>query len=497
MNVLAIDFGSSYSTCCAVVNGKTISINVDPHSKSPERLRSSVFFHFRDRELPLPAAELVNAKISEMKTEIGTRLDTAKEEYFATNKPDEQQRIERRINQLRGEFHDNVTLQRKAIAILMRDKTIDKLTLDELVEHGDAILGELGFSDYLKQPDKGRLIYSPKNFLAADISGHEDAFATLVAKTLSHIKHAAEQQTGETFTHAILGRPVQYHSTRGESGNQQAITIMAQAAQQAGFSGTVKFLEEPIAAAYAVEQSLVEPKDVLVVDLGGGTSDFCIIRLVPNRGNDRLTVFSVNGIRLGGLEADKALIMHQIAPQLGLNTRTKQGSVIPKAYFYDAIAVDSIPTITSFFSDKYGGEIARTLSVAEEPEKLERLLTIQEERLSERLINSARLAKEMLSNQDEGITLPLKYIEDDFTVPMTQQDLDKAMQGWLHKMLLQIKTCLSQSSVTPTHIMLTGGMSLSPVVRKAIKENYPQFELIENQAFTSVVNGLANSVLES
>lgn len=494
MNVLAIDFGSSYSTCCALVDGTVTQVSVDPYSKSPERLRSSVFFHFRDKELPLPSAELVNARVQSLKNEIGTRLDTAKEEYFSA-KPADQARFERKINDLRGEFHDNVGLQRKAIAFLMRDKTIDKLSLEELVNHGDSLLGEQGFAEYLKEPEKGRLIYSPKNFLAADISGHEDAFATLVSRSLKHIKDSAEQQMGMTFDNVVLGRPVQFHSTRGEKGNQQAVEILALAAQKAGFAGQIEFLEEPIAAAYAVEKGLDKELDVLVVDLGGGTSDFCIIRLQPARGSNELKVFSVNGIRLGGLEADKALIMHQIAPELGLGTQTMQGTFIPKAYFSEAIAVDSIPTITHFFSDKFGGELARTLSVAKEPEKLERLLTIQEEKLSERLINSSRLAKEMLSTETNSITLPLRYIEDDFGIEIGQQDLNKAMQSWLAKMMAQIKLCLENSEVEPSHMMLTGGMSLSPVVRNAIAEKYPDLTLIENEAFNSVVTGLAKSAL--
>ena len=60
-------------------------------------------------------------------------------------------------------------------------------------------------------------------------------------------------------------------------------------------------------------------------------------------------------------------------------------------------AVDDIPKLTRFFSDDYGLEIAQTMSLVQEPKLLERLLLVQEDKLSARVVNSSRLAKEMLS----------------------------------------------------------------------------------------------------
>ena len=44
-------------------------------------------------------------------------------------------------------------------------------------------------------PDKGRLIYSPKNFLGASLDGDQkQAFIGIIAKQLAYFKQCAEQQ---------------------------------------------------------------------------------------------------------------------------------------------------------------------------------------------------------------------------------------------------------------------------------------------------------------
>lgn len=492
MVTIGIDYGTSNSECVLFDGKDHHFVELDPDSKTPFKIRSSVFIYYED-DLPMPPVEVIEEKVQSLKRTISAQLDKAKDKYEDATTPTEQKRYLTQIDQLRAEFHNTPKLQRRAINELLKNQSVDDLPLYKMVETGTFLFGEAGFKQYLKTPEKGRLIYSPKNFLGANLlSGQRDAFVGLIAKQLGFFKQKAEQQLGQTVDGAVIGRPVKYHGTRGEDGNQQAVSIMQDAAKLAGFK-KVDFLEEPIAAAYRIEQELDEEKVALVVDIGGGTTDICCIRL-GTQGKDQYDrqqdVLSVTGTRLGGMECDKNLILKSIAPSMGLGTETTHGIPIPPLYYNDMVAVDDIPRLNSFFSDETGLEIAQTMSIAKEPEMLEKLLTVQEEKLSARLVNSSRLAKEMLSAKPH-IVLPLKYIDPEYQVELTEADLKRSMIGWMARVKSLIRECLEKSSEQPEILFITGGMSLSPVVQAEIKAMLPDLPLVTADAFKSISEGLS------
>ena len=384
-------------------------------------------------------------------------------------------------------------MQRRAIELLLKDMTVQDLPLKQLVETGQFAFGEEGFKRYLTTPDKGRLIYSPKNFLGASlVAGQQQAFVGLIAKQLEFFRLSAEQQLNMPVDTAVIGRPVKFHGTRGQEGNNQAIDIMTQAATLAGFAH-VEFLEEPIAAAYKIERTLDKHTNVLVADIGGGTTDICCIKLSPEKqaNHDRQQdVLSVTGARLGGMECDKNLIIKSIAPTMGRGMLMRNGLPVPPTFFSDMCAVDDIPKLNQFFSDEYWLDIVQTKSDVKEPKLLARLLTVQEEKLSARLVNSARLAKEMLSSKDT-ITLPLHYIEPDYDVDITIEELSSSMQSWMSKVKALVTECLRNSIEPPEMLFITGGMSLSPIVKKELEEvMLPHLPVMQGDAFNSVCEGL-------
>lgn len=492
MVTIGIDYGTSNSEVVLFDGQQHHYIELDKDSKTPFKIRSSVFIYYED-DLPLPPVEVIQDKVEQIKRSITAQLDKAKDKYEDASTPAEQSRYLKQIDQLRAEFHNTPKLQRRAINELLKNQSVDDLPLQKMVETGTFLFGEAGFKQYLKTPEKGRLIYSPKNFLGANlIDGQKEAFVGLIAKQLMFFKQAAEQQLGKTVKGAVIGRPLKYHGTRGEQGNQQAIQIMRAAAEQAGFE-RVEFLEEPIAAAYRIEQELTEQKTALVVDIGGGTTDICTIKLGGQHQVDydrQQDVLAVTGTRLGGMECDKNLILKSIAPEMGLGTEQRSGIPIPPLYYNDMVAVDDIPRLNSFFSDETGLEIAQTLSVAKEPEKLEKLLVVQEEKLSARLVNSSRMAKEMLSDKLH-IVLPLKYIDPEFNVELTEDDLKRSMIGWMARVKSLITECLEQSAEAPEILFITGGMSLSPIVQREIKAMLPDLPLVTADAFKSISEGLS------
>ncbi|MFC3092784.1 Hsp70 family protein [Alteromonas sediminis] len=493
MAAIGIDYGTSNSEVAYFDGEKHHFIKLDPAIEQANKIRSSVFIYYED-DLPLPPADVIETKVSHIQQAIQQQIEKAKSGYYEASDPREQKLYSDKVDNLRAEFHNRPLLQRRAIQLLMKDRTVQDLPLKQLVETGRFAFGEEGFKRYLKSPEKGRLIYSPKNFLGASlVAGQQEAFVGMIAKQLAFFRASAEQQLQQPVDTAVIGRPVRFHGTRGEEGNAQAIDIMEKAAAQAGFS-SVSFLEEPIAAAYKIERALTEPTDVLVVDIGGGTTDICCIKLSPQQQNvwDRQQdVLSVTGTRLGGMECDKSLIIKSIAPTMGQGLTMQNGFPVPPTYYSDMCAVDDIPKLNRFFSDDYGLDIAQTMSIVKNAEPMERLLTVQAEKLSARLVNSSRMAKELLSSREE-ITLPLHYIEPDYDVVINTGDLNRSMQSWLRRIKKLVDECVDASREAPQQLFITGGMSLSPIVRQAIQDNLPSnLPLLEGDAFNSVVEGLA------
>ncbi|GAA0858973.1 Hsp70 family protein [Aliiglaciecola litoralis] len=493
MAAIGIDYGTSNSEVVYFDGQQHHYIKLDPDLDGANKIRSSVFIYYQD-DLPVPPAPVVEAKVAQIQRAITEQIEKAKHGYYDAQDPREQRLYSDRIDELRGELHNRPALQRRAIQLLLKDMTVQDLPLHQLVETGQFAFGEEGFKRYLKTPDKGRLIYSPKNFLGANlVAGQQQAFVGMIAKQLEFFRLSAEKQLQQNVDIAVIGRPVKFHGTRGEAGNNQAVEIMTQAAQMAGFN-KVEFLEEPIAAAYKIERKLTKHTNVLVVDIGGGTTDICCIKLSPEKlaNLDRQQdVLSVTGARLGGMECDKNLIVKSIAETMGQGLLMQNGLPVPPTYFSDMCAVDDIPKLNRFFSEEYGLDILQTMSIVKDPSLLKRLLTVQEEKLSARLVNSSRLAKELLSSKTE-ITLPLHYIEADYDVNLTLNDLNRSMQSWLRKVKRLVTECLDKSLEPPEVLFITGGMSLSPIVKQELQEvMLPHLPVMEGDAFNSVCEGLA------
>jgi len=493
MAAIGIDYGTSNSEVVFFDGQQHRFIKLDPYMDEVNKIRSSVFIYYED-ELPLPPLPVIEAKMLQIQRAIMEQIEKAKMGYYEAKDPKEQQVYSERIDDLRAEYHNRPGIQDRAIELLLKDLTVQDLSLQQLVESGKFAFGEEGFKRYLKMPEKGRLIYSPKNFLGASlVAGQKEAFVGMIAKQLAFFRDSAQQQLQQEVDKAVIGRPVRFHGTRGEAGNEQAVEILTLAAKQAGFSH-VEFLEEPIAAAYKIEQKLQQATNVLVVDIGGGTTDICCIKLAPENVmqlHRQQDVLGVTGTRLGGIECDKNLIVKAIAPSMGQNLKMTNGLPVPPTYFSDMCAIDDIPKLNNFFSDDYGLEIAQAMHMVKEPKLLARLLTVQEEKLSARVVNSSRLAKELLSSKDE-ITLPLHYIEPEYEVQIDIHELERSMQSWLRRVKKLIAECLEQSAEPPQMLFMTGGMSLSPIVQEALAERLlPDLPLIQGDAFNSVCEGLA------
>ena len=203
--------------------------------------------------------------------------------------------------------------------------------------------GRDAVAQYLTGAD-GRLMRSLKSLLGSalllektEVNGQAISFQDIIGIFLKEIVARARQQTGAAPARVVLGRPVHFVDD-DPARDALAQQMLLQAAHAAGLAN-VSFQLEPIAAAFDYEQRITRDSVVLVADIGGGTSDFTVVRLGPARarpGADRTQdVLATRGVHVGGTDFDQKLSLEHAMPLLGFRHIGPGQREVPSAVFFD------------------------------------------------------------------------------------------------------------------------------------------------------------------
>ncbi len=469
---IGIDFGTS--NCLAHVATPTTVIPVELENNSTT-LPSVVFTTRRDVAL----REIEDSEVE--KRLRAARADERKLRLVEAIELDEKARVARAAGGIKNSEYataiDDAQLRRMIRDGMRREAADDankaywEQTFFSLLKDGQALLfGTPAMRAYFADPLSGVLVKSPKSFLGSKISqNHLNHFENIITGMLEHIKKVAEAAHDAAITHAVLGRPVRYHGTQGDVGNRQALDVMSRAAARAGYTD-VRYELEPIAAAYEYEKTIATEQKLLVVDVGGGTTDCVMMRVspkqagLPDRDDD---ILGVSGDRIGGTDFDETLAWHSFMTAFGKDSMRQNGFPIPHSLLYDAISIRNLPAQLRFAKSKH--EIAELMQQAVEPEKLARLNTLHEQQLQHRLVHSAEASKMALSKH-ETWDAPLDYLERDLAVTVNRKILAEASSRLVDKIHTLASEAITAAGTRPDVIFLTGGMAISPLVSNAIAD---------------------------
>ncbi|EEH5015179.1 molecular chaperone [Salmonella enterica] len=299
-------------------------------------------------------------------------------------------------------------------------------------------------------------------------------------------------QLPEAITQAVIGRPINFQGLGGDDANRQAQGILERAAKRAGFQEVV-FQYEPVAAGLDYEATLREEKRVLVVDIGGGTTDCSMLLMGPQwrqRADRENSLLGHSGCRVGGNDLDIALAFKNLMPLLGMGGETEKGIALPVLPWWNAVAINDVPAQSDFYSSANGRLLNDLVRNAREADKVALLLKVWRQRLSYRLVRCAEESKIALSGQAD-ITARLPFISDDLAVAISQQGLEAALDQPLARILEQVQLALDSAQEKPDVIYLTGGSARSPLIKKALSEQLPGIPVAGGDDFGSVTAGLA------
>lgn len=381
-------------------------------------------------------------------------------------------------------------LDARARRFALSTKSHKERTIKELISNGEILFGQNAFRSYLADPESGSLFNSPKNFLGVRLSEQKrNTFTLVVTQFMRYIKQRADSYLQNDIKKVVLAKPVNYHNGGNPTGNEQAIHIMRQAAILAGFD-EVEFIDEPVAAALSFEQTLSTQKRALIVDIGGGTTDLTYANLgsslsgVLDRSSD---ILSTAGGRFGGMALDRQIGVHIIAPYFGKPTKTNAEIPIPNTTFSGLFAIDDLPTMSEFYSKQNTANLKALSKRVKNPHCFARTLYVQRFRLSHRIMNSIDMTKQALSEK-QSVTMPLNYIEKGLAIPLSNNEIQRAFTNWHGQLRKELDGVVKNKEV-PELIFLTGGMSLSPLVQKAISSRFPNTPQIQSDAFGAVAKG--------
>ncbi len=211
------------------------------------------------------------------------------------------------------------------LALLRRSVSFNREE-DIPVNANSVHFGLQALATYMEDPEEVYFVRSPKSFLGANgLKPQQIAlFEDLVCAMMFHIKRQAESVLQETIHQTVIGRPINFQGMGGDDANRQAQGILQRAAERAGFRD-IAFQFEPVAAGLDFEATLTEEKTVLVVDIGGGTTDCSVLLMGPqwrDKAERQNSLLGHSGCRVGGNDLDIMTAFKQLTPQFGMGSET-------------------------------------------------------------------------------------------------------------------------------------------------------------------------------
>lgn len=345
---------------------------------------------------------------------------------------------------------------------------------------------------------EGRLMRSLKSLLGSslidaqtEVGGRALPFRALLTHFIAELKQRAESAAGKEFQSVVLGRPV-FFVDDNPAADQRAQDTLADIARSVGFQH-IAFQYEPIAAAFDYESTIEREELVLIADIGGGTSDFSLVRLSPQRAANserRDDILATGGVHIGGTDFDKYLSLSSVMPMLGLGSRLQNNSEVPSSYYFN---LATWHTINQIYTRKAWLQLKDVHRETVEREKFGRLLDLVEQRAGHWLALQVEQGKIGLSDA-ETVQMSLDRIAPGQALNLTREQFNASIGHLVGSVEDTVTKLLRDAGVTPAQVdtvFFTGGSSGVQLLRHKIAALVPSAKAVEGDLFGSIGAGLA------
>ncbi len=344
----------------------------------------------------------------------------------------------------------------------------------------------------LRDGAEGRFLRALKSVLGTPLAQENRTFLNermtlieVIARFLDEIRLRSEAFTGMRFDAVLSGRPVRFHSADAGRDAQAEADLRA-AYALAGFRD-VDFLPEPEAAALAVGGT----GRMLIVDIGGGTSDFTLC----DRANGQTQVLASRGLRLGGTDFDRTLSLAHAMPLFGYDApiRAQIGTArhpAPRAPFQDLATWEKIPFV---YDAGLLREVRRWVRLSDDPRLFERLAEVLEAHLGHDVAHAVEAAKIAANDTGTG-QIALHLVERGLTAALPRAALETALAAAAEAIGAEAMATLADAGAAPASVdvvVFVGGSGLLAAIRAELARRLPDARQEVSEVFTAVAHGLA------
>jgi hypothetical chaperone protein len=344
----------------------------------------------------------------------------------------------------------------------------------------------------------GRLMRSMKSILGSPLAEHSTdlgdgsaiKYTEVIAIFVDHLKRSAEASAGGPISRAVLGRPV-FFVDDDPRADQLAQQQLEAAARSVGLK-EIHFQYEPIAAAFDYESHLTEEGLVLVADIGGGTSDFSLVRVGPERVKRverKDDVLAHHGVHVAGTDFDRRVELATILRELGYQTLDPEGREIPNRVYFDLATWHLINTV---YAPKRVSELVLMRHLFSNVRHHDRLMRVVDRRLGHALAAHAEEAKIGVAAGGETM-IDLELVEDDLRLAFDEAQLIKAGHDETLRIVQAARDTVQAAGVAPRDvgaIYFTGGSTGLAFLSGALSAAFPDARPVFGDRLASVATGL-------
>jgi hypothetical chaperone protein len=366
----------------------------------------------------------------------------------------------------------------------------------------ERLFGRAAIAAYVDGLD-GRLMRSMKSVLGSPLieqstdvgGGRAVKYTEVIAGYLRHLKRCAEQAAGAELRRVVLGRPVFFVDDDPER-DARAQAALEGAARSIGFA-EVLFQYEPIAAALDHEQQATTEQRVLVADIGGGTSDFSLVRVGPlrrGRLDRRDDILANHGVHIAGTDFDRHVELTALLPLMGYRSLrpARPGEAareLPSGLYFDLATWHLINTC---YAPARVAELRQMVSWYTDPAHHRRLTTVLQQRLGHALAAAAEQAKIDVATGGHA-QIDLGDVEPGLAATLAEPTAAAAIEADLERIVDAARQTARLAGLKPDAVdtlYFTGGSTgLQPLVQRIAAE-FPSARLVRGDRFASVAQGL-------
>lgn len=338
----------------------------------------------------------------------------------------------------------------------------------------------------------GRLLHSLKSALATNyegttIFGRHYSLEELIAIYLRELRQRVEAEARQEVNGVVLGRPVSFVESGGETENQRAVDRLRRAAEMAGFAD-VTFELEPVAAALNYERTVKKEQDVVVFDFGGGTLDITVMRI---GGAGQRQVYATGGVPIAGDAFDQRIIEERMLDHFGRgSTWGVEAAPFPSQYTDALIHWQSIPELSRPEKLRFLRQARRTSSHPRQLRALESLLVnnyairlIDEVERGKIALSDARFAVMQLRGEDIDIWQPITRTQFEMFIADAARSVEDCLLDTVDR------SGLKRGEIDV--VVRTGGSAQIPCFIEMMERTFGPEKVILSDVFSGVTAGLA------